>query len=355
MADFVNFTQVVLNVVFAQQRDVEPEVFAEAALHALALSNTFFHTAAHDVAGGEFLLFRFHVRHEAVAVNVTKQTAVTAAAFRHENTGRENTGRVELNGFHVAERGNTGFQSQSVARAFADLSVRRHAEELAGAARGNGRSLCNVGNQFARHQIAADSAVAALAVMNQRESFDTFDNRNVFGDDAVAHGVKHRVARAVRHKARTPLLRAAEVTLADQARGLLAFGNRDLFTVDDDLAVTRGDTAPGHAPGREFTHGLRARVDEHTHHVLVGTPVGTADGIGEVDVFIVPQALNHVAERGLHAALRRLGVRTLRGHQRQDDGVVTATLGSNCHAKTGQAATDHQYVGVDNLHFLWSP
>lgn len=142
-----------------------------------------------------------------MAVNVTKQTAVTAAAFRHENTGRENTGRVELNGFHVAERGNTGSKAER-ARAFADLSVRRHAEELAGAASGNGRSLCNVGNQFARHQIAADSAVAALAVMNQRESFDTFDNRNVFGDDAVAHGVKHRVARAVRHKARTPLLRA---------------------------------------------------------------------------------------------------------------------------------------------------
>ena len=36
MANFVNFTKVVFNVVFTEQRDVEPEVFTEAALNALA-------------------------------------------------------------------------------------------------------------------------------------------------------------------------------------------------------------------------------------------------------------------------------------------------------------------------------
>lgn len=63
---------VVFNVVFTEQRDVEPEVFTEAALNALALSNTFFHTTGNDVTRGKFFLFRFNVRHEAMAVDVAE-------------------------------------------------------------------------------------------------------------------------------------------------------------------------------------------------------------------------------------------------------------------------------------------
>ena len=354
MADFVNFAEVVLDVVFAQERDVEPEVFTEAALHTLTLGNTFFHAAGHDVTGSKFLLFRFHVRHEAVAVHVAQQTAVTAAAFRHENTGGENTRGMELNGFHVAQRGNTGFEGERVARTFTDLSVRRHAEELAGAARGDRGGLRDVSEDFTRHQVAADGTVAALAVVNEGEGFHTFHDRDVFSDHAVGHRVQHRMARTVGNVAGTPLLRAAEVALVQKTGGFLAFGDGDLFPVDDDLTVTRGDTRPGHAPGSEFTHGLRARVNEHTHHVLVGTPVGAADRIGEVDVFVVAQALDAVRERSLHTALSRLRVRALRGDERQDDGIMTAALGSNCHTQTGQTATDHQHVGVDNLHLMVS-
>ena len=119
-------------------------MFAEATLDAFALSNTFFHTAGNYVAGSQFLLFGFNVGHEAMAIDVAQQTAVTAAAFRHQNTSREDAGRVELNGFHVAEAGNAAFQGQSVTGAFANLSVGRHAEELAGTARSDSRSLGNV-------------------------------------------------------------------------------------------------------------------------------------------------------------------------------------------------------------------
>ena len=87
---------------FAKQRDVEPDVFTEAALDALALSNAFFHTAGNHVAGSKFLLFGFNVGHESMAVDVAQQTAVTAAAFRDQNAGREDAGRVELDGFHIA-------------------------------------------------------------------------------------------------------------------------------------------------------------------------------------------------------------------------------------------------------------
>ena len=286
-----------------------------------------------------------------MAVDVAQQTAVTAAAFRDQNAGREDAGRVELDGFHIAEAGNTAFQSQCVTGTFADLSVGRHAEELAGAARGDSRSLGNVCVKFARDQITNHSTVATLAVMNQRKSLNTFNDRHLFGDNTVGNSVQHGVARAVRHEAGTPLLGTTEVTLADQAGSFLTFGNGDLFTIDNHLAIARGDTAPGHAPSSQFTHSLRRGVHEHANHILVSTPVRTANGIGEVDVFVVANPLNDVSQGCLHAALRRLRVRTLRRHQRQNDGVVTAALGSNCHTQTSQTATDHQYVGVNNLHF----
>ena len=350
VADFIHFTEVVLNVMFAQQGDVQPDVFTEAALHTLALSDTFFHTTAHHVTGSQFFLFRFHIGHEAVTINVTQQATVTTATFRHQNTSRENTGRVELNSFHVTQSGNTRFQSQRVARTFADHGVRGHAEQTTGTASGDSRSLRNISHQFARDQITNNSTVAALAIMNQSDSFNTFHNRDVFSDHAVAHGVQHSMARAVRHEASTPFLRTAEVTLTDKASGFFTFGNRYAFTVDDHLTITRGDTAPGHTPGSQFTHSLRGGVHEKTGDILVAAPVGTLNRIGKVDVFVIAQTFNHVTQRSLHTTLSGLRVRALGRHQRQDDGVLTATLGSNCHTQTSQAGTNHQHVGVDDFH-----
>ena len=355
VADFVDFAQLVLDVMFAKQRDVEPDVFAEAALHTLALGNAFFHAAGDHVAGSEFLLFRFNVRHEAVTVNVAQKTAVAAAAFRHENAGREDAGRVELNGFHVAEGGDARFEREVVARAFADDGVCRHAIDAAGTAGGDCRGLGNIGHEFAGDEATDDGAVATLAVVNQREGFNAFDDRNLFGDDAVGNSVEHGVAGTVGHIAGTPLLRAAEVALGDEAGGFLAFGNGDLLTVDDDLTVTRGDAAPGHAPSGELAHGLRGGVHEHADDFLVGTPVGAADRVAKVNVFVVADALDDVAERSLHAALGSLGVAALRRNQRQDDRVMPTALGSNGHTQTGKTATDHEHVGVDNFHFQWSP
>ena len=346
-----------LDVMFAKQRDVEPEVFAVLGLDALAHGNAFFHAAGNHVAGGEFLLFRFHVRHEAVAVNVAEQTAVTAAAFRHQNAGRENARRVELNGFHVRKRGNAGGERQVVTHAVANDRVRRDAVDTAGTAGGDGSGLGHVGHQFARDQVTDDSAVAALAVVNQTKRFNAFDHRNLFCDEAVGHHVEHGVAGTVGDVAGTPLLRAAEVTLIGETRCFLAFGNRDLFTVDDHLTVARGDAAPGTAPGGEFAHSLGRGVHKHADDFLISAPVRTADRITEMDVFIVAQAFDHVAERCLHTALSGLGVAALRRNEGKDDRVVTAALGSNSHAESSKAAADDQHVGVNDFHefFLGNP
>ena len=50
---------------------------------------------------------------------------------------------------------------------------------------------------------------------------------------------------------------------------------------------------------------LGAVLTNILHDVLVGAPVAAADGVLEVDVFIVPLALNDIGETRLHATLRR--------------------------------------------------
>jgi len=257
---------------------------------------------------------------------------------------------VELNGFHVAQAGNTGLEGESSADAFADHSVRGHAVDTAGTAGSHGGSLGHIGHQLTGHEVTDDSAVAALAVMNQGESLNTLHHRDVLGDHAVGHSIQHGVAGTVGSENAAPLLRAAEVTLAEKALALFAFRNRHALAIDNHLMVAGGNTGPRHAPGSQFTGGLRSRIHEHTADVLVRTPVRTADGIDEVKIFVIAKALDHVAEGGLHAALSRFRVRALRGAEGQDNGVLAATLHSNCHAKACQTGTDHQYVGVDDFH-----
>ena len=48
--------------------------------------------------------------------------------------------------------------------------------------------------------------------------------------------------------------------------------------------------------------------------------------------------------------LRRAGMRALGRHQRQDDDVVAAALSADADAQPGEAAADHQHVGVDDVH-----
>src|SRR4029453_19207073 len=143
----------------------------------------------------------------------------------------------------------------------------------------------------------------------------------------VRHRGDHRVAGAVGDVAGAPLLGAAEVALGEQAVRLVALGDRDLLAVDDDVAVALAHAAPRHAPGGQLADGLGRGVDEHAHDLLVGAPVAAAHGVLEVDVLVVALAFDDVAEAGLHAALRGLGVRALGRHQRQDDRLVPAPLG----------------------------
>ena len=229
------------------RRDVEPQVFAEARGHALALADVRFHAPRHHVARGQFLLLGLVVGHEAVAVDVEQQAAVAAAAFGDQDAGREDAGGVELHRLHVAQRGLPGLERDGHADAFADDGVGGDAVQPAGAAGGDHRGLGDVGAELARHQVAHHRAVAAAAVVDQRDGLHALVHRDRFGDGAVADREQHRVAGAVADIAGAPLLGAAEVALRDQAVRLVALGQRDLLAVDDDLR------------GRRAARGSRAR------------------------------------------------------------------------------------------------
>jgi hypothetical protein len=325
-------------------------VFTEAALRAQALGDVFFHAPADHVARGQLLLLGLDVRHEAVALRVAQQAAVAAAAFGHQDAGREDAGGMELHRFHVAQGHRAGLQSDGVADAFADGGIGGHAVDAAGAAGGDGRGLGDVAAQLAGDEVAHHRAVAARTVVDERDGLGALVDGDAVADGVVAHGLQHGVAGAVGHVAGAPLLGAAEVALRHGAVGGGLLGDGDLLAVDDDRAVALAHAAPGHAPGGQLAHGLGRGVDEHAHHVLVGAPVAAAHGVLEVHVLVVALALDDVAQAGLHAALGGLGVAALGRHQRQHDGLVPAALGGDGQAQTGQAAADHQHIGVDHFH-----
>ena len=77
MADLVNLAQVVLDVVLAQERDVQPQVVAKACLHSLAFGDVLFHAPRDHVAGRQLFFLRLIVGHEAMAVDVLQQPAVS--------------------------------------------------------------------------------------------------------------------------------------------------------------------------------------------------------------------------------------------------------------------------------------
>ena len=350
MADLPHLAQVVPDVLLAEQRDVEPQVLAEAVAGALALGDVLLHPPRYDVARRELLLLGLVVGHEPVAVDVLEQAAVAAAAFGDQDAGREDARRMELHRFHVAERRHAGFERDAAAEAFADHGIGRHAIEAAGAAARDGRGLGHVRDELAGDEVADDGAVAAARIVDQRDRLGPLVHGNRRADRLIAHRLQHGVARSVRHVAGAPLLGAPEVALGDEAVRFVALGDRHLLIVDDDGPVALAHAAPRQAPRGQLAHRLRRGVDEHPHDALVGAPVAAAHRVLEMHVLVVALALDHVAERGLHASLRGRRVRALRRHQRQDDHVVAAALGADGDAQSGEAAADDEDVGVDHVH-----
>ena len=113
-------------------REVEVDVVGLGTA-AAALTDLRVDGAGDDVTGREVLHDRRVLLHEALAVLVAEDAALTAGALRQQDAHAPDAGRVELEELHVLQR-----QAATVDRRLAvtgqRVRVRRHLEELAGAA-----------------------------------------------------------------------------------------------------------------------------------------------------------------------------------------------------------------------------
>ena len=350
MADVAHLAQLAIDVGGAQAGDVEPQVLRPVALDALAAAHVLGHAARDHVARGELGLLGFVVGHEAVAVHVAQHPAVTATAFGDEDAGRHDGGGMELHRLHVAEPRHPGLERDRRADAFVDDGIGRHPVDAAIAAGGDHRGAGQPGRELAADQVAHHRALAAPAVVDQRNRLATLVHRDRLGHRAVAQRVQHGVTGAVRGIAGAPLAGAAEVAGGDQAVGLVALGEYHPLAIDDRLGAAALDAVPGHAPGRELAHRLGCHVGKHARHELVAAPVGAAHGVLEMQVLVVARAAHGVAEAGLHATLGSHRVRTLGGHQREDAHLQPAAARADRAAQPGEAAADHQHIGMTDLH-----
>ena len=231
------------------------------------------HGPGHDVAGRQLV-------DEALAAGVPEQGAVAPECLRQQGSRHLRVVercRVELHEFDVGDR-NAGAQGhgQPVARGL--LGVRRHREQLPGAAAGDegvsGPYLLAVARRVEGH----DAAAAA-----------TLDDQ-VEGEPVLEHG-RGREADGV-HQRPLDLGAGRGTAGVNHARVRVASFSRQLQGAVR-ITVEHG------AEGDEFVHPSRALVDEHAHGVDVTQADTSLQGVGQVQVGRV----RILREHGRHAAL----------------------------------------------------
>ena len=303
VADFIHFTQFGGNMLVTEMADIQPEMFAISGFNTFALTHVVGHPTGNNITGGQFCLCRFVNVHEPFFVNIKKSSAVTATTFGHQNIGRYDSGGVELDGFRVTDRYDPGVMSKDVSAAVADNRVGGCFIDAPETACADGSGLGEEHFQLARTQAADNRTGAFVSVMDERDCFLAVKNIDSEFGTAVVHGTHDCVSGSVGSIAGTPFGSTAEGTGGNQAALFLFFFFFKFLATFEIEGFTGNYTVPGHTPVCKSAHLNGSCVCEKTGHFLVTAPVGTANSVAKVDVYIVSLALSTVAQRGLHAAL----------------------------------------------------
>jgi hypothetical protein len=147
-----------------------------------------------------------------------------------------------------------------------------------------------------RAQTTGYGAPASRPVVDELDRFRAVAHRNAEPDDLAVDGVQYCVPGASRRVARTPLGRAAEVAVHDEAVVLDRFLDLDAFALDEKAVLAATHPRPGHAEMCEFTHGYARFLGEDACHLLVGAPVGAAHGVQEMQRRAVALGLDAVPQ-----------------------------------------------------------
>src|SRR3569623_1227768 len=271
--------QTVVDHLFAEVVDLELHVIAMRPT-AAALAYLGRDRAAHHVATREVLRLGRVALQAAFAVLVDEITALATRAFGNELALAGDAGRMELEELHVFER-KTRAQHHAHAVAGVDARVGVGAEQAADAAR----------RDLERHR-AED---ITLVVLDEVYRIKLVEKMRLRADVLLIERVQDRMARAIRRRAGARGLIAAEV-LALATEGALI-----------DLAVVK--PRERHACVLELHHQARGRSAHVFDGVLVAEVIAA---LHRVVLVPVPVVRAHVAERGIHAALRRDRVRARR-------------------------------------------
>ncbi len=291
-----------------------------------ALADLDRHRAADDVARGKVLRVRRVPLHEALTAGIREVSALAARPLRDEATGTVDPGRMELHEFHVLQR---QARPQHHGVAIAGAGVRGRTGEV-GPAVTAGRENHAMGTEpveRTRLHVERDHA-AAFAVLHDEIDGEVFDEEpGLVLERLLIQGVQHRVARAVRSRARA-LRRALAEVRGHPAEGSLV----------DAAILGAGER---HAIVLELDHGLRSFLAHVLDRVLIAEPVRALDRVVHVPA---PVVLSHVAERGADSALCRDGVAARRKHLRDARGRQARLHEAERRPQAGATGADDDHV-----------
>ncbi|MNW50387.1 hypothetical protein D3C74_278380 [compost metagenome] len=310
---------------------------------AASLADLVRHRPRDDVTRCEVLDGGCVALHEALALAVAQDAALTAGRLRQEDAEAGETCRVELEELHVLERqAATVGQGHAVTRE--GVRVGGRLEDLARAARGEDDRLGLEDVDLAGRQVVRDDAgrVDRLAVgdvlggevvvRDEVQDVELVEELDVLLDAVLVERLEDHVTRAV--------------------RGVARAAHRGLAVVAGVTAeATLVDLALGRAVERQ-THALEVedRVDGLLGHdlrgVLVDEVVAALDRVERVPL---PVVLLDVREGGAHAALRRAGVGP-GGVELRDDRRADLAGRLQCRAHAGAACSDDDDVVLMGLH-----
>lgn len=320
-------------------REVEVHVVGLGAA-ATALTDLRVDGAGHDVTRRQVLHHRRVLLHEALAVLVAEDSALTAGALRQQDAHAPDAGRVELEELHVLQR-QTATVDRRLSVTRQRVRVRRHLEELAGAAGRVDHGLRLEDVDLTGRQLVRDDTGGVLDPVDLDDQL-VQDVELVEELHALLHAVlvqrlEDHVAGAVGRVA-GPADRGLAVVAAVTAEAALVDG-----------AVRRAVERQAHLLQVED------RVDGLLRQDLGGVLVDqVVTALDRVEGVPLPVVLLHVGQRGGHAALRgaRVGAG---GVELREHGGTAALRRFDRGAHAGAARADDDCVVLVDLHDSRSP
>ena len=125
--------------------------------------------------------------------------------------------------------------------------------------------------------------------------------------------------------------------------------NLNGLTVNEVLVLTTAYARPRHAVVRKLSDGNRRLFCKYVGNFLIGTPVGPAYGVEEMQVWAIALCFYAIAKRRLHAALRCAAVTAARRHKGKNHRLLPSGGGFDSAALTGEASAYNENVSADQL------